>query len=153
MGLDHYLKSGIIHDSKIKHLCGAGTAQWLVPQTGSSLIERSRVRVPAGAAGESSSQYSQLSVLLFWYPFGIPVWYRSGSRSFCQKCRRQATETRMRPMDLSLHEVTWHGAQFYGVHSTRRDGSSFIRHQPCNNQNRSVTEYTRLPDGYIQNAL
>ena len=27
--------------------------------------------------------------------------------------------------------VKWHGAWLYGVHRTRRDGSSFMWHQPC----------------------
>ena len=27
--------------------------------------------------------------------------------------------------------MKWHGAWFYGVHRTRRDGSSFMWHQPC----------------------
>ena len=27
--------------------------------------------------------------------------------------------------------MKWHGAWLYGVHRTRRDGSSFMRHQPC----------------------
>ena len=30
--------------------------------------------------------------------------------------------------------MKWHGTQLYGVHITRRGGSSFTCHQPCNNQ-------------------
>ena len=35
--------------------------------------------------------------------------------------------TRMHLTYVALHEVTW----LYGVHRTRRDGSSFMWHQPC----------------------
>ena len=42
--------------------------------------------------------------------------------------------TRIHPSYVALHEVTCHGAWLYGVHRTRRDGSSFTWHQPCKNQ-------------------
>ena len=35
---------------------------------------------------------------------------------------------------MALHEVTGHDACLYSVHRTRRDGSSFMWHQQCNNQ-------------------
>ena len=40
----------------------------------------------------------------------------------------------MHPMCVVLHEVTWHGARLYDVCRMRRDGSSFMLHQPRNNQ-------------------
>ena len=55
------------------------------------VIERSRVRVPAGAAGEFSSPGSTFCALLFRYPFHrrVTAISRKRSRSFCQKCRWQ----------------------------------------------------------------
>ena len=39
----------------------------------------------------------------------------------------------MHPKYEALHETMSHCARLYGVHRTRRDGSSITRHQPCNN--------------------
>ena len=58
------------------------------------VIERSRFRVPAGAAGEVSSPWSALCAeVLFRYPFPsrVTAVARKRSRSFCQKCRWQVT--------------------------------------------------------------
>ena len=58
------------------------------------MIERSRVRIPAGTAGEFSSPGSTFCAD---YYFGIrstpvlPTVARKKSRSFCQKCRWQVT--------------------------------------------------------------
>ena len=49
--------------------------------------------------------------------------------------------------------MKWHGAWLYGVHRTRRDGSSFLWHQPCqrckhttslNSQKRAVKSYSLM---------
>ena len=58
------------------------------------MIERSRVRIPAGTAGEFSSPGSTFCAdLLFRYPFHprVTTVARKKSRSFCQKCRWQVT--------------------------------------------------------------
>ena len=49
----------------------------------------------------------------------------------------------------SLDEMTWYGARLDGAHRIRRDGSSFERHQPCNNQN-ALHETTPL--GWVLTA-
>ena len=112
------------------------------------MIERSRVRVPAGAAGEFSSPGSAFSADSY---FGDPfhprdtALARERSQSFCQKCRWQVTtKLQMHLTYVALHEVTWHGAWLYGVHCTQRDGSSFTWHQPQYKYTTSVdTEKTR----------
>ena len=58
------------------------------------MIERSRVRIPAGTAGEFSSPGSTFCAdILFRYPFHprVTTVARKKSRSFCQKCRWQVT--------------------------------------------------------------
>ena len=58
------------------------------------MIERSRVRIPAGTAGEIFfSRVDFLCWLLFRYPFHprVTTVARKKSRSFCQKCRWQVT--------------------------------------------------------------
>ena len=59
------------------------------------MIERSRVRVPAGAAEEFSSSPESVSVLSLISVYVLPQCYRSNtkklSRSFYQKCRWQFT--------------------------------------------------------------
>ena len=58
------------------------------------MIERSRVRIPAGTAGEFSSSGSTFCAdSYFRYPFHprVTTVARKKSRSFCQKCRWQVT--------------------------------------------------------------
>ena len=54
---------------------------------------------------------------------------RKRSRSFCQKCRWQVTAKHACTLRMRLC-MKWHGAWLYGVHRTRRGGSSFTWHQP-----------------------
>jgi len=61
--------------------------------------------------------------------YNAPV-ARKRSRSFCQKCRWQVTAKHSYTLCMWLC-MKWHGAWLYGVHRTRRDGSSFLWHQPC----------------------
>ena len=105
------------------------------------MIERSRVWIPAGAAGEFSSPGSTLSR----YPFHprVTAVARKRSRSFCQKCRWQVTDKHAYTFRMWLC-MKWHGAWLYGVHRTRRDGNSFMYmtwHRPCQRCN-----YTTLVD-------
>ena len=77
----------------------------------------------------------QLFVLtLFRYPFHprprVTAVARKRSRSFCQKCRWQVTAKDTCTLCMWLC-MKWYGAWLYGVHRTRRDGSSFMWHQPC----------------------
>ena len=58
------------------------------------MIERSRVQIPAGAAGEFSSPESQLSVLtliLVSVPPCVTAVAHKRCWSFCQKCRWHVT--------------------------------------------------------------
>ena len=93
------------------------------------MIERSRVRVPAGAAGEFSSPGSTFcadSHLGIRSTPRVTAVARKRSRSLCQNCRWQVT--RMHPNYVDLNQVMWHGAWLYSVHRTRREGSRFTRH-------------------------
>ena len=90
------------------------------------MIERSRVRIPAGAAGEFSSPESTFCADSY---FGIrsvshvTALARKRPRSFCRQKRRWQVTAKYAyslRIHLALHEVTW----FMVVHRTRRDGSS-----------------------------
>ena len=84
------------------------------------MIERSRVRIPAGAAGEFSSPGSTFCTDSY---FGIrctPVLTAVAlkrSRSFCQKCRWQVTAKHAYTLRMWLC-MKRHGAWLYGVHRT-----------------------------------
>ena len=73
-----------------------------------------------------------LCKLLFRYQFHPPVTAvaRKRPRSFCQKYRWQVTAKYACTLRMWLC-MKWHGAWLFGVHRTHRDGSSFMRHQPC----------------------
>ena len=55
---------------------------------------------------------------------------RKRPRSFCQKCRWQVTAKHAYILRVWLC-MKRHVAWLHGVHRTRRDGSSFMWHQPC----------------------
>ena len=78
------------------------------------VIERSRVRIPAGTAGEFSSPGS---TLLFWYQFHprVTAVASKRSRSFCQKCRWQVTAKHAYTLRMWFC-MKRHGAWLYGVH-------------------------------------
>ena len=60
----------------------------------------------------------------------VPV-ARKRSRSFCQKCSgRLQLKTRIHLAYEALHEMTWCMA-VWCIQILRRDGSSFMWHQPC----------------------
>ena len=81
------------------------------------------------------SNVNFLCWLLLPYPFHprVTAVARKISRSFCHKCRWHLV-TAKHVLYVALQEVPWHDAWLYGVHWTRRDGSSFTWHQPCSNQ-------------------
>ena len=101
------------------------------------MIERSRVRIPAGAAGEFTSPGSTFCTDSYFGirpppppPPRVTAVARKQSLSFCQKCRWQVTAKHVCTLRMWLC-LMWHGAWLYGVHRTRRDGSNFTWHQPC----------------------
>ena len=56
---------------------------------------------------------------------------RGRSRSFCQKCRWQVTAKTHRHLTyVVLYEETW-CMVIWCTHNLRRDGYSFMWHQPC----------------------
>ena len=77
------------------------------------------------------SRVNFLCWLLFWYPLHprVTAVARKRPRSFCQKCRWQVTAKHTCTLCMWLC-MKWHGAWLYGVHRMRRDGSSFMWHQP-----------------------
>ena len=84
------------------------------------MIERSRVRVPAGTAGEFSSPGSTFCADSY---FGI------------------RSTPRVTAVAVALHEVAW----LYGVHRTRREGSSVTWHQV-----RQRCKYVHHFGGYLK---
>ena len=104
-------------------------AQWLERRT---RIERSRVRIPAGAAGEFSFPGSTFCADLFQYPFypRVTAVAHKRPRSFCQKHRWQVTA---KHAYVALHEVTrcmvvW---CIQNAPIMTLSGSRFLWHQPC----------------------
>ena len=93
------------------------------------MIERSRVRVPAGAAGEFSFPESTVCVDSY---FGIrstpvlPSVARKRARSICQKCRRQVTAKHAR----TLRDVV-HGCMVY---TERAETAAASPPPPCDIQ-------------------
>ena len=89
---------------------------------------------------DTDRQTDRVNFLLFRYPFhpGVTAVAGERSRSFCQRCRWQVTATLACTLCMRLCMKS-HGAWLYGVHRTRRGGSSFMRHQPCNNQTAPVS--------------
>ena len=75
----------------------------------------------------------QLSVLTL---ISVSVPARKRSRSFCQKCRWQVTAKHGYTLCMWIC-MKCHGAWLYGAHRTRRDGSSFMSHQPCHVESRA----------------
>ena len=76
--------------------------------------------------------YVTITASLFRYPFHPVVTAvackRSGS--FCQTCRWQITAKHACTLCMWLC-IKWQSAWLYVVHIKRRDGSSFMWHQPC----------------------
>ena len=109
---------------------GAGIAQWLEHRTRDRKVAGSN---PCWSGGRIFfSRVNFLCWLLFLYPFHphVTAVARKRSWSFCQKCRWQVTAKHACTLRMWLC-MKWHGAWLYGVHRTRRDGSSFMWHQPC----------------------
>ena len=96
------------------------------------MMARSQVRIPAEAAGESSSPGSTFCADLFRYLFHpcVTAVARKRSQSFCQMSRWQVTAKHAYILHMWLC-MKWHGAWLYGVRRTCWDSSSFMWHQPC----------------------
>ena len=77
------------------------------------------------------SRVDFLCWLLFRYPLHprVTAVARKRPRSFCQTCRWQVPAKYACTFRMWLC-IKWHGACLYCVHRTRRDGSSFMWHQP-----------------------
>ena len=95
------------------------------------------------------SRVNFLCWLLFRYPFHprVTAVARKRPRSFCQKRRWQVTAKHAYTLRMWLC-MKWHGAWLYGVHRTRRDGSSFLWHQPCQR-----CKYTTSVDIQLKRAI
>ena len=109
---------------------GAGIVQWLERRTRDRKVAGSN---PCRSGGRIFfSRVNFLCWLLFRYPFHLRVTAvaRKRPRSFRQKCRWQVTAKHAYTLRMWLC-MKWHGAWLYGVHRTRRDGSTFMWHQPC----------------------
>ena len=91
--------------------------------------------VPGKAVQVAGSQVDRYRDLhcptgeIFRYSFHprVTAVARKRSRSFCQKCRWQVTAKHTYTLRVWLF-MKWHGEWLYGVHRTRRDGSSFMWH-------------------------
>ena len=136
----------------IMNLVSAGIAQWLERRTRDRKVAGSNPRRSGGRIFFFRVNF--LCWLLFRYPFHprVTAVARKRSRSFCQKCRWPVTAKHAYTLRMWLG-MMWHGAWLYGVHRTRRDGSSFMWHQPCqrrkyttsvNIQKRAIKSYSLI---------
>ena len=103
----------------------AGVAQWLERRTHDRKVAGSN---PCWSGGRIFfSRVNFLCWLLFRYPFHprVTAVARKRPRLFCQKRRWQVTAKHAYTLRMRLC-MKWHGAWLYGVHRTRRDGSSFL---------------------------
>ena len=112
----------------------AGIAQWLERRT-SWLKGRGFAADPCRSGGRLFFfRVDFLCWLLFRYPFHprVTAVARKRSRSFCQKCRWHVTAKHSYTLRMWLC-MKWHGAWLYGAltQNLRRDGCSFMWHQPC----------------------
>ena len=115
MYLKQIRKKSRLHVLPSKNKLGAGIAQWLKRRTRDWKVQSSR---PCRSGGEFSSPG-----LIFCAAVA-----RKRSRSFCQKCRWQVTAKHACTLHMWVC-MKWRGAWLYGVHRTRRDGTSFTWHQ------------------------
>ena len=126
---------GHIRDSNLCQYCisfSVGySSHWAIwPYRGAGIAHCSN---PCRSGGRIFfSRVNFLCWLLFWYPFHprVTAVARKRSRSSCQKCRWQVTAKHAYTLHMWLC-MKWHSAWLYGVHRTRRDGSRFMWHQPC----------------------
>ena len=109
---------------------GTGIAQWLEGRIRDRKVAGSN---PCRSGGRIFfSSVNVLYWLLFRYPFhsGVTALAHKRPRSFCRKWRWQVTAKYACTLSMWLC-TKWHGAWLYGVHRTRRVGSSFTWHHPC----------------------
>ena len=105
-------------------------------------IERSRVRIPAGAEEFSFPGSTFCADSYFGIQPRVTAVARKRPRSFCQKCWLQVTAKHACTLRMWLR-MKWHSAWLYGVHKTRRDGSSFMWHQPCQRRKYTIKRATK----------
>ena len=114
-------------------VCGIsrqGIAQWLERWTRDWKVVGSN---PCGSGRRIVfSRVNFLCWFLFRYPFHPRVTAVTHKRSWssCQKCRWQVTAKHACTLRMWLC-MKWYGAWLYDVHWTRRDGSGFMWHLPC----------------------
>ena len=108
----------------------AGIAQWLERRTRDRKVADLNPWRSGGRIFFSGVNF--LCWLLFRYPFHprVTAVARKRPRSFRQKCRWHVIAKHAYTLRMWLC-MKWHGAWLYGIHRTRRDGSSFMWHQPC----------------------
>ena len=128
---ENFHRKQYVHSAKCPHAyitqlyITTGAAQWLERRTRDRKVAGSN---PCWSGGRIFSPGSTFCADSY---FGIrSAVARKRPRSFCQKCRWQVTAKHAYTLRMWLC-MKWHGAWLYGVHRTRRDGSSFLWHQPC----------------------
>ena len=130
----------IRHISSIRHLLTTQATQTLVCSLVLSRLDYCNSGCPQylldklqKVQGIFFSRVNFLCWLLFRYPFHprVTAVTRKRPLSFCQKRRWQVTAKHAYTLRMWLCMKWLHGAWLYGVHRTRRDGSSFLWHQPC----------------------
>ena len=115
---------------QVSSVAGAGIAQWLERRTRDRKVAGSN---PCRSGGRIFfSRVNFLCWLLFRYPFHpcVTAVARKRPRSFCRSAGGMLQLNTHNTLRMWLC-MKWHGAWLYGIHRTRRDGCSFMWHQPC----------------------
>ena len=113
---------------------GTGIAQWLECQARG---QKAAGLNPCRSGGRIFSRVNFLCWLLFQYLFHprVTAVARKRPRSFWQKCRLQLNSHAPYVCGFAWSDMV------HGIHRTRRDGRSFMWHQPCQS-----CKYTTLVD-------
>ena len=94
------------------------------------MIERSRVRIPAGAAGEFSSPGSTFCTDSYFGIRPTPRVTAVARKNPCHSAKSAGGKLPLNFTYVTLHEVTW-CMVVWCTQNLRRDGSSVMWHQPC----------------------
>ena len=103
------------------------------------MIERLRVQIPAGAAGEFSSPESTVCAdsYLVSVPSRVTAVARKRPRSFCQKCRWRDTPKHAYTLDPTKPEPEWAGYAAVQAQCGNLSGNELTRNLTWNIRSQS----------------
>ena len=111
-------------------------------QSAGLMIERSQVRIPAGVAGDFSSPGSTFCADAYFGIQSTPALLQQHVKDHSHSVKSAGGRLQLNThfTNVALHEVT-QSMVVWCTQNLRRDGSSFMWHQPCQH-----CKYTTLVD-------